>query len=433
MESLPANLSLERDARFTRAPKLCVSAFGWYNMIDEEKLFELPVQSMLQKLGVELDQRLQQAWETACKLTRHYHGTDPFLDDDELVFALLKLNPRCSKFFDFDTFSDAFKSVCGEGKYPNPPDETYGGLHVQVAFYELARTLKNHRTITTAAYMNWIVKESLNTTMAQRPGTADLIAHIVKGHYNAQIDTVGANYFLKGLSRIARADDDFQYLIALDGDRMAFRVVSVLDDFYQPTDQGVYAPTRALMTHFGRIGIFTQGEIEELENLINFNAREDAFQNFFEAHPHFFRRWDYRSVHPQVYLTREKDYPLVPDFILTDSELQKATILDLKRPNPKLIRHQRNRDRFAAAVMEARAQLLTYRRYFEETSNRQKARHILGMEIYHPHLAVVIGRSTEFVSSLQRQRLISDTSDIEVVTYDDILTYAKRRRAIIES
>ncbi len=83
--------------------------------------------------------------------------------------------------------------------------------------------------------------------------------------------------------------------------------------------------------------------------------------------------------------------------------------------------------------MEARAQLLTYRRYFEETSNRQKMRELLGMEIYHPHLAVVIGRSTEFVSSLQRQRLISDTADIEIVTYDDILAYAQRRRAIIET
>lgn len=402
-------------------------------MTDEEKLLELPVQSMLQALDVELDQRLQQAWEIACKQTRHYHGTDPFIDDDELVFALLKLNPRCTKFFDIDIFSEAFKSVFGEGKYPNPPDETYGGYHVEVAFYELARTLKSHRTITTAAYMNWIVKESLDTKMAQRPATADVIAHIIKGSYNAELDTLEANQFLKGLSRIARADDDFQYLVVLEGDRMAFRVVSVLDDFYQPTDQGVYAPTRALMTHFGNIGLFRQEEIEELENLINSNVEENAFQEFFEVHPHFFRRWDYRSVHPQVYLTREKDHPLVPDFILTDSELQKATILDLKRPNPKLIRHQRNRDRFTAAVMEARAQLLTYRRYFEETSNRQKARDVLGMEIYHPHLAVIIGRSTEFSSSLQRQRLISEIAGMEVVTYDDILTYAKRRRAIIES
>ena len=84
------------------------------------------------------------------------------------------------------------------------------------------------------------------------------------------------------------------------------------------------------MTHFGKIGLFTQEEIEELEDLINLNANEGSFQKFFEAHPHFFRRWDYRSVHPQVYLTREKDYPLVPDFIITDNELQKATILDLQ-------------------------------------------------------------------------------------------------------
>ena len=56
----------------------------------------------------------------------------------------------------------------------------------------------------------------------------------------------------------------------------------------------------------------------------------------------------------------------------------------------------------------------------------------VGMEIYEPKLIVVIGRSTDFEDEFDRQQLSADNPDIEVVTYDDILTYANRRRLIIE-
>ena len=154
---------------------------------------------------------------------------------------------------------------------------------------------------------------------------------------------------------------------------------------------------------------------------------------FFEEHPHFFRKWDYREVHSQIHLRHELDGELIPDFILTDRELQKSAIVDLKLPSPKLIRRQRNRDRFAAAVIEARAQLQTYRDYFEERTNRESIRGILGMEIYRPHLSVVIGRASEFRDEFDRALLQDRNADIEIVTYDDILTFAKRRKLLIQA
>ena len=57
-----------------------------------------------------------------------------------------------------------------------------------------------------------------------------------------------------------------------------------------------------------------------------------------------------------------------------------------------------------------------------------RLRNVVGMEIYEPRLSVIIGRTSQFEDAFDRQRLSADTSDIEVVTYDDILTYARRRR-----
>ena len=55
------------------------------------------------------------------------------------------------------------------------------------------------------------------------------------------------------------------------------------------------------------------------------------------------------------------------------------------------------------------------------------------MEIYEPDLIAIIGRSSEFRDEFDRQQLAADHKDIVVVTYDDILKYAQRRRIIISS
>lgn len=238
---------------------------------------------------------------------------------------------------------------------------------------------------------------------------------------------------IEELRRSVDGTEDYQYFLALENDRVVFRVSSILDDYVQASDSGLVVPQRAILTHFkDQFAGFSTDEIEELEQLLDDpKASEQDFQRFFERHSHFFRKWDYRQVYPQVYLSRGKS-PLVPDFILTDRRLQKAAIIDLKLPRPKLVRRQRNRDRFSAAVMEARTQLLRYRDWFRDPSNRQYLKDKLGMEVYEPHLAVVIGRSSEFSDAFERQQLAADNRDIEIVTYDDMLSFAERRRLILK-
>ena len=156
-------------------------------------------------------------------------------------------------------------------------------------------------------------------------------------------------------------------------------------------------------------------------------------QSFFENHPQLFRLWEYRNVYPQVILTRDDDGELIPDFLLTDPELQRAMILDLKLPCKTIAVGSKDRRRLSAPVMEAKAQLTAYRNWFAEKSNRAKVKEKYGLEIYQPRLAVVIGRRRDFTNEVDRQHIVSQHPDLEVMTYDDVLEFAKRRLLLIQN
>jgi len=164
----------------------------------------------------------------------------------------------------------------------------------------------------------------------------------------------------------------------------------------------------------------------------NPQASESDFQSYFEKHPQFFRMWDYRDVHPHVYLTREDQGAPLPDFVLVDPEVQRAMLLEFKLPKPKLIVQRSNRERFSAAVEEARAQLLEYRDWSEIPRNRARLVGAVGIEIYRPRIGVIIGTNQEFRDALQRQRISSRYPDVEIVTYDDIVTRAQRRLLLVK-
>jgi hypothetical protein len=223
--------------------------------------------------------------------------------------------------------------------------------------------------------------------------------------------------------------------MAFEQGHIVFRPMSILDPYRVEEENGIVHPDLAVLTHFKEhYGCVKTAELIELEDLINNpRTKENDIQRFFEKHPHFFRLWDYRDVFPHVYLTREDDGPLIPDFILVNPDVHHATIVDLKLPQAKLVRRQKNRERFSATVMEARSQLLQYHDWFDERSNRKHLKERLGIEIYRPCLGVVIGSSSEFRNAFDRQKLIDTVSDVEIVTYDDIIASAQRRLALIKS
>jgi hypothetical protein len=194
------------------------------------------------------------------------------------------------------------------------------------------------------------------------------------------------------------------------------------------SESGIVMPTDSVLPLQG-LGLFTSEEIVELQELIDSPAcKENDLQKFFEKHPHFFSRWDCPLIHSQIRLPQGDGGDLIPDFLLCNPERHRAALVDLKLPQAKLVRRQKNRVRWSGAVAEAKAQLTTYRRWFQEQAHRQLLLPNAGMEVYRPSLAVIIGRFSEFEDPLDRQKLAEEMPDIEVVTYDEISDWAERRK-----
>jgi hypothetical protein len=386
------------------------------------------------ELGVEPDQRLRVAIEMS--------ANDRGVSDSHLFLALYRLNTLSTRTLDLDLNRATY---VGDGdNYDYTPLRKVSPNEAPLKGYleSVLRRARNEsgdgKTLGTNLFLRTLLTRCLEAgdEFGSRPWLVDMLSKALGGRNDTPISELPKlQQLLRNLQAASSDADDFQYILALERERIVFRVVSVLDDFVQATPSGVLVPNRAILTHFrDQFGGFFGEEIEDLQDLLNNpKAREQELQEFFERNPHFFRKWDYREVHPQIYLERIDEGPLIPDFILTDRELQKAAIVDLKLPTPKLVRRQKNRDRFAACISEARTQLLRYRDWFRDKRNRDDLASRVGMKIYEPHLAVVIGRRGEFLDEVDRQLLSADNPDIEIVTYDDIVTFAERRKVVLNS
>lgn len=170
---------------------------------------------------------------------------------------------------------------------------------------------------------------------------------------------------------------------------------------------------------------YLRQEIEEFEHLINSpRTNERDIQKFLEAHPKFLLGQKYQTIHSQVVLDRETQGSLIPDFLLQPFGKQFCDIVDLKLPGAPVIVGGQNRTRFSSAIAEAAAQLRTYRDYFDDASHRNAVLKKHGVSAYRPKLAVFVGRSSSLDEMAYRQ--VGDgLTDVEVVTYDDLIDRAK--------
>lgn len=178
---------------------------------------------------------------------------------------------------------------------------------------------------------------------------------------------------------------------------------------------------------------FSLQAIEQLEELINSDAPERRFQEFFDLNQEFLLALgDYVKIHSQLVLAEDDGGGLIPDFFLEKIDSGFCDICDLKRANVELIRHQRNRERFRAVVMEAVAQLTAYKDWFDDRANRQKFEETYRLRSYRPKVVVIIGRKMSFEDDVQRLMVESQLpSYVTLKTYDDIVGSARRWRAVV--
>jgi hypothetical protein len=402
-----------------------------------------PLLSQLAKYGLEFDQKLSRALEVSASRP-DINPEDEGFPDSYLTLALYRLNTLLTRLVDLD--ESRFNLYHDYKLAPKcAPAEVIPGDRLCLVLTEAARLAQPEKTIGVGHFLRAIANVTRLHGEMPAAGFANQVLH----------STFSIETFMWGLGYTAwtplsdapdvrdlfsaietRAQtEDFQYLMTVEQGRIVFRPTSILDPYRVKEENGIFRPGLAVLTHFREqyAGV-TPSELMELEDLIN-NPRvqENDLQRFFEKHPQFFRRWDYRDIFPHVFLTREESGPLIPDFLLVDPDAQRATIVDLKLPRSKLIRRQQNRDRFSSAVNEARAQLLEYRDWFEERNNRKRLKERLGIEVYRPHLGIIIGSSSEFRDAFDRQKLSDTLPEVEIVTYDDIVASAQRRLTLIRS
>ena len=363
--------------------------------------------------------------------------------DSYLTLALYRLNSILTRLVQLDEsrlnlfHNYNFASSC-------PVEEIIPGEKLCRVLDKAVELAGNKKTIGIGDYLKAVVSLSLDYEPEPAYGFENQVLH-----HTFSIETLmwGLGYTAwtpvsdaPEVSNILTALDgrdpveDFQYFMALEDNRIVFRPTSILDQYNVQIENGATRSELALLTHFqDQYAGIRPSTLLELEELVNDQkTREDELQKFFEAHPQFFRMWDYRDVYPHVFLTREEQGPLIPDFVLVDPELQKALLLELKLPNSRIVTRKPNRIRFSSAVDEARAQLLEYRDWFDDSGNRAKLKDRFGFEIYQPRMGVLIGSSYDFRTAVERQKLSARYSDIEVVTYDDILTHAQRRLLLVQ-
>ena len=117
---------------------------------------------------------------------------------------------------------------------------------------------------------------------------------------------------------------------------------------------------------------------------------------------------------------------MVPDYLLELPVDRRFDILDLKLHTARLLVGGRYK-RMSAELQKAVAQLRAYQNFFDESQNRKWFIKEYGLEPFKPEIVVVMGRDSEFASREERREIEGQLSPTRLLTYDDVIAYARAR------
>lgn len=174
-------------------------------------------------------------------------------------------------------------------------------------------------------------------------------------------------------------------------------------------------------------GPLSRDVLDRLEWLIGQELPEPAFQHFLEENPSvLLSLGPYRRAVPHVVLHQDDGRKLIPDFFLEMADCRGADVLELKLPSAQIDLRQARRERLRAEIYEAVAQLRTYRDWFQSSTRRRRFQAETGMKSFIPRALLVFGRSMDFQSHMDRQRLESTLPEwVRLYTYDDLRMSAR--------
>ena len=175
-------------------------------------------------------------------------------------------------------------------------------------------------------------------------------------------------------------------------------------------------------------GSLSREALNKFEWLIQHDLPESDFQRFLEEYPCILLAiGPYRQAVPHIILHQDDGQKLIPDFFLEVADSRGADVLELKLPSKKIDLRQNKRERFRAVVHEAIGQLRTYRDWFQSAKHRNQFQIQTGIKCFRPRAILVFGRSMDFQSHIDRQRLESTLPEwAKLFTYDDLLVSARQ-------
>ena len=170
-----------------------------------------------------------------------------------------------------------------------------------------------------------------------------------------------------------------------------------------------------------------RNKISEFRELLRDpKTTERVLQSFLGRVPEILTAFDYSRAVPQVYLFGENDDLLIPDFMLVPYHSDLADIVELKHPQHPVLVEGAGHPRFSGQVMQAMAQLRDYEHFFDDPHNRERIRAKYGFTAYKPRLTIIIGTAHSFGSEIVFRKVAAEFRQVDVVTYDQLLSRAER-------
>lgn len=218
--------------------------------------------------------------------------------------------------------------------------------------------------------------------------------------------------------------DSYPMLLISDGSKTHVRNFNYLNSYRYAEDVNG-SPCK--VSTFTGPGILSWDDVMELEQLINqSHVTEYDIQVWMERHPQLLLGTDYDCLHSQVSLLDDSGDELIPDFFAQRFDTGLADIIELKKPSARIIAGKKRRRGFSAAMTQALNQVREYRNYFDDAANRRAFHADFGFDAFRPTICVVIGRSSDFVNSVERIEIEDEYKNLKLMTYDDIVRRAKR-------
>lgn len=180
--------------------------------------------------------------------------------------------------------------------------------------------------------------------------------------------------------------------------------------------------------------IDTDDKLVEFNHLINNDTRESVLEEFLYTYHDLFFGDKYDTLSTQVWL----DFPEFDignkerrlDIFMRNSISKDWDIYELKRSSVKLTKTKSDVPMFVSAVHDAMTQLRNYKRILNQDKVKREFE-AKGIKYYNPQFNLVIGKKPN-ISDEKWKWLLSHHSDLNIITYDNLLDSAKTRLEVLK-